>query len=169
MCSSTLRYEEEEELASSDGGWTMTTRINEVKQSPGGTRRVLRSETYRFKKDGINETNHQENRRIDVKRGARRRCMDKFDEIKTKAKTEKRTKRSASGGSAAAVAGNPAPMHQDQDHGCAIMAASGAAATPALPSMQQDLMTQRDWAILRALQQLQVPEIALESLRERLG
>ena len=64
----------------------MTARINEDKQSPGGTRRVLRSETYRVNKGGNDETDHQENRRMDVKRGARRRCMDTLDETKTKAK-----------------------------------------------------------------------------------
>jgi hypothetical protein len=31
--------------------------------------------------------------------------------------------------------------------------------------MQQDVVTHRDWAILRAMQQLQAPEIVLESLR----
>ena len=62
--------------------------------SPGGSERMLRSASYRFKQGAPNETDEQRGLRLGVKRNAKKRAMDKFDSEKV---AQTRTKRSGSG------------------------------------------------------------------------
>ena len=45
----TLAMEETEPVASEDG-WTMTVHVNKIYTSPGGTHKVLQSESYNFRR-----------------------------------------------------------------------------------------------------------------------
>ena len=61
----------------------MTVTINQMEQTPGGSTKLLRSENYNFKQGAAaDESIPVREKRLDVKRGARRRCLDKFDSIK---------------------------------------------------------------------------------------
>ena len=62
----------------SPGGWHASVRIKQIERTPGGTERVLRSESYRFKQGAPNETDDQRKLRLGVKRDAKRRAKDKF-------------------------------------------------------------------------------------------
>ena len=96
----TLRLEEESPVVSPNG-WHATVRINQIGVSPGGSERVLRSASYRFKQGAPNETDEQRGLRLDVKRNAKKRAMDKFDSEKV---AQTRTKRRKSGAAAAGLA-----------------------------------------------------------------
>ena len=87
-----MRYEET--VVVSPGGWTTRVTIHEFGPSPGGTtERILRSQSYNFKNGADNETEEQRKSREAVKRNARRRATDRFDEEKTEAKKSQRRKR----------------------------------------------------------------------------
>ena len=133
-----MRYEET--VVVSPGGWTTRVTIHEFGPSPGGTtERILRSQSYNFKNGADNETEEQRKSREAVKRNARRRATDRFDEEKTEAKKSQRRKGAAL---------TPAPL--------AITAGSPAVAAPLPPfadiptpspptaSNEQDLKTRRD-------------------------
>ena len=98
----TVRLEESEPVAS-PGGWTMTVTINQMEQTPGGSTTLLRSENYNFKQGAADESTPDRVKRLDVKRGARRRCLDKFDSIKRQQQLAQR--RAARQGRVAAKAG----------------------------------------------------------------
>ena len=96
----TLRLEEESPVVSPNG-WHATVRINQIGVSPGGSERVLRSASYRFKQGAPNETDEQRGLRLGVTRNAKKRAMDKFDSEKV---AQTRTKRRKSGAAAAGLA-----------------------------------------------------------------
>eukprot|EP00966_Prymnesium_polylepis_P141209 3261131-Prymnesium_polylepis.1 len=52
----------------------MTVTINQMEQTPGGSTTVLRSENYKFKEGAAGESTPVREKRLDVKRGARKRC-----------------------------------------------------------------------------------------------
>ena len=154
-----MRYEET--LVVSPGGWTTRATIHEVGPSPGGTsERILRSQSYNFKNGADNETEEQRKSREAVKRNAKRRATDRFDEEKTEAKKSQRRKGAAL---------TPAPL--------AITAGSPAVAAPLTPfaaiptpspptaSNEQDLKTRRDLAILRGFLHLPDAVAVLESIQ----
>ena len=83
---------EESEPVASDNGWTMTVRIDQIDQTPRGSRNVLKSASYNFKAGAENETAEARRKRLDVKRGARQRAFDSFEPEKLAAKKLKRRK-----------------------------------------------------------------------------
>ena len=148
-------------LVVSPGGWTTRATIHEVRPSPGGTsERIPRSQSYNFKNGADNETEEQRKSREAVKRNAKRRATDRFDEEKTEAKKSQRRKGAAL---------TPAPL--------AITAGSPAVAAPLTPfaaiptpspptaSKEQDLKTRRDLAILRGFLHLPDAVAVLESIQ----
>ena len=104
----TLRLEEELSVVSPNG-WHATVRINQIGVSPGGSERVLRSASYRFKQGAPNETDEQRGLRLGVKRTVKKRAMDKFDSEKV---AQTRTKRRKSGAAAAGLAAPGAAVSQ---------------------------------------------------------
>ena len=87
----TLAMEETEPVASEDG-WTMTVHVNKIDTSPGGTRKVLQSESYNFRRGADVESDEMRTKRLEVKRKSRMRAFDKFDEAKREANKAKRRK-----------------------------------------------------------------------------
>ena len=77
----------------SPGGWTLCATINKVEVTPGGTKHVRQSEKYNYKAAAADESKDVERLRLDVKRNARQRALDRFDPVKTAAKKTKRRKR----------------------------------------------------------------------------
>eukprot|EP00966_Prymnesium_polylepis_P131855 3048944-Prymnesium_polylepis.1 len=71
----TVRLEESEPVAS-PGGWTMAVTITQMEQTPGGSTTLMRSKNYNFKQGAADESTPDRVKRLDVKRGARRRCLD---------------------------------------------------------------------------------------------
>ena len=110
--------EETEPVASVDG-WIMTVHVNKIDTSPGGTRKVLQSESYNFRRGADGESDDMRTKRLEVKRKSRMRAFDKFDE----AKRERNKAKSRKPASEAAEAIRPAAT--------AIVAAGFA--TPTLP------------------------------------
>jgi hypothetical protein len=104
-------------------------------------------------------------KRLDVKRGARKRAIDSFDAEKVKAKQQQRQKKRPGAAAAAAAAAAPA-MAAVQPQGQAL-ALPLESATALVGPTDPDLVTQRDWALLRAWKEQSGPEAVLQSLRER--
>ena len=153
---------EREPVASGDG-WTMTVPVDQVDASPGGTERVLRSEKYNFKVGADAESEEVEKRRLEVKRQARRRCFDKFDPVKSEKAKEKRRK-------LACPAGLPSPAPPTAALAAAAPMLAAPVATGGVDALEPasnppDLVTRRDWALLRAFHQLSDPAAVLEALR----
>ena len=94
--------EELEPVASADG-WTLTVTVNKVEHTPGGSKHVRQSETYNYKAGAEGESKELEAKRLEVKRNAKQRCLDKFDSAKMVAKKAKRLKRSKGREGAAAT------------------------------------------------------------------
>ena len=158
-----LVLEESEPVASEDG-WTMTVRVNQIDLTPKGSRRVLQSASYNFRAGAENESDEARLKRLDVKRGARRRAVDSFDPEKVKAKKLQRRKQQHTPTAperirAPAVAAMQANAPGARRAAAAIMPALAAAPDP------PDLETLRDWALLRAWKALGSPEEVLEALR----
>ena len=86
------------------GGWHATVRIKQIEKTPGGSERILRSESYRFRQAPPNETDSHRQLRLGVRRDAKRRAMNKFDPDKVAQTRAKRSKRGA------AVSDVPAPL-----------------------------------------------------------
>ena len=151
---------EETELASEDA-WILTVQVSKVDTSPGGTRNVLQTESYNYRRGADGESADEQQKRLEVKRKSRKRAFDKFDEAKREASKAKRRK--------------PAK----QPAGAALPAATAIVAagfnTPTLPvptalaeaEEPPDVATQRDWALLRAFKLLPSPDAVLDSLRSQ--
>ena len=157
-----LLLQESQPVASADG-WTQTVTIEQIEQTPRGTRRVLQSASYNFKEGADNETEDARRRRLDVKRGARRRAIDSLNPEKAAAKKLKRQKKQPRA---------PAAMAATASQAAAAMQANApvALAAPAIPHALAaapdplDPETLRDWALLRAWKALGSPEEVLEAL-----
>jgi hypothetical protein len=151
---------EETELASEDA-WILTVQVSKVDTSPGGTRNVLQSESYNYRRGADNESAEEKYNRLEVKRKSRKRALDKFDEVRREASKAERRKPAKPAMQAAAAA-------------AALPAATGFA-TPTLPvptaladaEEPPDVATQRDWALLRAFKLLPSPDAVLDSLRSQ--
>ena len=151
------------------GGWHASARIKQIERTPGGTERVLRSESYRFKLGAPNETDDQRKLRLGVKRDAKRRAKDKFQPEKVEQKRAKRSKRGA------AAAGVPAPTGAVAPAALLPVAAPAALALrrdgilPAFRSpellMTRDLATECEPAVLRGFSRLESPAGVLDALR----
>ena len=158
-----LVLEESQPVASADG-WVQTVTIEQIEQTPNGTRRVLQSASYNFKEGAENESEELKKKRLDVKRGARRRALESFDSEKAKAKKLKRRKQQRAPAATAAVAAAVAGVRPAvQPPALALEPAAGAT----LGETGPDLATQRDWALLRAWKEQTGPEAVLQCLRER--
>ena len=156
----TVAMEETEPVPSEDG-WILTVHVNKIDLSPGGTRNVLQSESYNYRRGADSESAEEKKKRLEVKRKSRKRAFDKFDEAKREASKAKRRK--------------PAK----QPAGAALPAATAIIAagfnTPTLPvptalaeaEEPPDVATQRDWALLRAFKLLPSPDAVLDSLRSQ--
>ena len=154
-----MRYAET--LVASPGGWTTRATIQEVGPSPGGTsERILRSQSYTFKNGADNETEEQRKAREAVKRNARRRAMDKFDEEKTEAKNQKRRKSTSNSAAPLAATASSLAVAAPLTPCAAIPNSS-----PPTATQEQDLKTQRDWAILRGFLHLPDAVAVLESIQ----
>ena len=154
-----MRYEET--LVASPGGWTTRATIQEVGPSPGGTsERILRSQSYTFKNGADNETEEQRKAREAVKRNARRRAMDRFDEEKTEAKNQKRRKSTSNSAAPLAATASSLAVAAPLTPCAAIPNSS-----PLTATQEQDLKTQRDWAILRGFLHLPDALAVLESIQ----
>ena len=163
----TVRFEEEAPVAS-PGGWHASARIKQIERTPGGTERVLRSESYCFKQGAPNETDDQRKLRLGVKRDAKRRAKDKFHPEKVAKKRATRSKRGA------AAAGVPAPTGAVSPAALPVAAAHALGGDGVLPAfgspqllMTRDLATERDLAILQGFKQLASPAGVLDTLRLR--
>lgn len=153
-----VRFVESEPVALTPRGWTKTVTIEQVAETSGGSTQVLRSETYNFKEKAANEADKL--KEADVRRGARRRCLDKFDDAKAQRKRQKR--KEARQEKAAAAAAEVARARAD----ALPPLAAAAAVPPPDPSFEPDeVETRRDWALLRAWKVLPSAEAVLESLR----
>ena len=148
---------EETELASEDA-WILTVQVSKVDTSPGGTRNVLQTESYNYRRGADGESADEQQKRLEVKRKSRKRAFDKFDEAKREASKAKRRK----------------PAKQAAAAAAALPAATGFATPPlqvpmALADAEEppDIATQRDWALLRAFKLLPSPDAVLESLRSQ--
>uniref|UniRef100_A0A7S4M8R1 Uncharacterized protein n=1 Tax=Prymnesium polylepis TaxID=72548 RepID=A0A7S4M8R1_9EUKA len=139
----------------------MTVTINQMEQTPGGSTKELRSEKYNFKQGAAGESAPVREKRLDVKRGARRRCLDKFDDIKKQQQLAQR--RAARQGKAAAKAADTAACARV--HANALLPAPLAVQPPDPLPEPDDLPQRRDWALLRAWKVLPSPDAVLESLR----
>jgi hypothetical protein len=140
----------------------MTVTINQMEQTPGGSTKELRSEKYNFKQGAAGESAPVREKRLDVKRGARRRCLDKFDDIKKQQQLAQR--RAARQEKAAAKVGpDMAACAHVQAH--ALPPAPLAVQPPDPLPEPDDLPQRRDWALLRAWKVLPSPDAVLESLR----
>ena len=162
-----LILHESEPVASADG-WTMTVSIDQVDQTPRGSRHVLKSSSYNFKAGAENETEEARKKRLDVKRNARKRAIDSFDAEKVKAKQQQRKKKrpgAPAAAAAAAAAADQLMYAAVQPHGQVLALPLEPAA--ALGPTEPDLVTQRDWALLRAWKEQLGPEAVLECLREQ--
>ena len=153
----TVAMEETEPVPSEDG-WILTVHVNKVDSSPGGTRNVLQSESYNYRRGADSESAEEKKKRLEVKRKSRRRALDKFDEVRREASKAKRRK----------------PAKQAAAAAAALPAATGFATPPlqvpmALADAEEppDIATQRDWALLRAFKLLPSPDAVLESLRSQ--
>ena len=154
-----MRYEET--LVASPGGWTTRATIQEVGPSPGGTsERILRSQSYTFKNGADNETEEQRKAREAVKRNARRRAMDRFDEEKTEAKNQKRRKSTSNSAAPLAATASSLAVAAPLTPCAAIPNSS-----PPTATHEQDLKTRRDWAILRGFLHLPDALAVLESIQ----
>ena len=155
--------EESQPVASADG-WIKTVTIDQVEQTPRGTRQVLRSVSYNFKEGADNESDSARKKRLDVKRGARRRAFESFDLEKVAAKKQKRRKQQRAPAATTQVAAAAAGMRPTvQPRALTLEPAAGAP----LGETEPDLETQRDWALLRAWKEQPGPEAVLHVLRER--
>ena len=161
----TVRLEEDAPIAS-PSGWHMRVRINQIEATPGGSERVLRSESYRFKQGAPNETDSQRELRLGVKRNAKQRAMDKFDEAKM---AKKRAKRGSKRGTAAAPLPSPAAAWSPAVPPVAAVALGWPGLLPAFGSPEllttSDVATQRDLAILRGVKRQASPAEVLDGLR----
>jgi hypothetical protein len=130
-------------------GWTRTVKIEQIDLTPAGSRHVLNSASSNFKAGAENETEEARRKRLDVKRGARKRAIDSFDSFdsvseKVKAKKQQRKKQRQGAPAAAAAAAAPAVAAvQPQGQASALPLESAAALGPTEP----DLETRRDWAL----------------------
>ena len=161
----TLRLEEESPVVSPNG-WHATVRINQIGVSPGGSERVLRSASYRFKQGAPNETDAQRGLRLGVKRNAKQRAMDKFDEEKvarTRAKCRK-PGAAAAGLTAPGAAASPAAVPVTP---AGVLSWAGSLPAFGSPELLQprDVATERDLAILRGFNRLESPAGVLDTLR----
>ena len=103
-------------------------------------------------------------KRLDVKRGARRRAFESFDPEKVAAKKLKRQKpKHATPAATTALQPRAAAALQAN----AVVPRAAAAIVPALAAAPDppDLDTLRDWALLRAWKALGSPEEVLKALR----
>jgi hypothetical protein len=153
---------EESEPVASDNGWTMTVRIDQIDQTPRGSRNVLKSASYNFKAGAENETAEARRKRLDVKRGARQRAFDSFEPEKLAAKKLKRRKQQHAP-AAATVALQPVAAAAMQANAAPRAAAAVPHTLAAAPDVP-DTGTLRDWALLRAWKELAGPEEVLEAL-----
>eukprot|EP00966_Prymnesium_polylepis_P215640 4993777-Prymnesium_polylepis.1 len=62
-----LRLEESQPVLSDDG-CTQTVTIEQIEQTPQGSRKVLQSASYNFKEVAENESEEARKKRLDVKR-----------------------------------------------------------------------------------------------------
>ena len=157
----TVRLEEEDPVAS-PGGWHMTVRINQVGVSPGGSERILRSASYRFKQGAPNETDEQRGLRLGVKRNAKKRAMDSFNAETVEKRRAKRRRKGAVATALGAVPPSATPP---------IVAAGAGAVQGVLPPygspelmMARDVVTERDLLILRAFKNQATPSHVLRAL-----
>ena len=158
-----LLLEESQPIASGDG-WTMTVEVNQIEQTPKGSRHVRQSASYNFKEGADNESDDAKMKRLDVKRGARRRAFESFDPEKVAANKLKRQKpKHATPAATTALQPRAAAALQAN----AVVPRAAAAIAPALAAAPDppDLDTLRDWALLRAWKALGSPEEVLEALR----
>ena len=161
----TKRLEERAPIAS-PSGWHQSVRIDQIEATPGGSERVLRSESYRYREGAPNETDAKRALRLGVKRNAKQRAMDKFDEEKV-ART--RTKRRKCG---AAAAGVPAPEAAASPAALPVTPAGAlcwGGALPAFGSLEllqpRDVATERDLAILQGFNRQESAAGVLDTLR----
>ena len=143
----------------------MTVHVNKIDTSPGGTRKVLQSESYKFRRGADVESDEMRIKRLEVKRKSRMRAFDKFDEAKREANKAKRRK--------------PARQAAETIRPAATAIVAAGFATPTLPDPvavptavadagePPDVATQRDWALLRAFKLLPSPDAVLDSLRSQ--
>ena len=122
--------------------------------------RILRSQSYTFKNGADNETEEQRKAREAVKRNARRRAMDRFDEEKTEAKNQKRRKSTSNSAAPLAATASSLAVAAPLTPCAAIPNSS-----PLTATQEQDLKTQRDWAILRGFLHLPDALAVLESIQ----
>jgi hypothetical protein len=153
----------ESDSVSSPNGWTQTVTVEQINNTPNGSRRVLQSSTYNYKLGAANETDDEKKKRHDVQRNAKRRAIESFDPEKVEAKRQKRRKPLPAGAEAAAAAAAAQPP---------VPVPVPAAAFAPLPIANEleaapgplDAVTQRDWALLRAWLVCATPEEVLEAL-----
>ena len=154
---------EESEPVAADDGWTLTVGIKQIELTPNGSRRVLQSASYNFRAGAENESDDARKKRLDVKRGARRRAVDSFDSEKVAAKKQKRRMQQARAGRDGSGRSSFAVRATVQPRALAREPDAGAP----LGETEPDLATQRDWALLRAWKEQPGPEAVLHLLRER--
>ena len=141
---SATRFEEVEQ-ESPEGSLRRRVTLNQVGTSPGGTERVLRSQSYHYKATPPNEGSEARKSRRHVKREARQRAMTKFDDVAAEKAKAKRRKKVAVPAQAERVDG-------EQQLAVPAPAATAAPAAPAVSA--QSVRTRRDWALLQAYKQV---------------
>jgi len=157
---------EELDPVASPGGWTQTVTVNKYEETPHGSRHLRETGQYNYKATPPHESQEHKDKRLDVKRNARSRLLDKLQRPeKHEAKKAKRRKSSQAVAAGATESLLPAALP-------ALCAVQGVRATPAtdwasaLDPEGQDLATRRDWALLRAWKQQPTPDAVLRVLRE---
>ena len=164
----TVRLEERAPVAS-PSGWHKSVRIDQIEATPGGSERVLRSESYRYREGAQNETSDQREHRLGVRRNAKQRAYDKFDAEKVAKKRAKRSKRTAAAAvlPAPAAAVSPAAVPAFGTPQAGVLGWGGALPAFGTPELllPRDIATERDLAILCAFRQEASPAAVLDRLQ----
>ena len=166
-CSMTVVFEEEEPVPTSPGSGKWIVKVNEVEETPRGSRRVLRSVSYRFKTAAAaGETDEQRERRLEVKRKSKLRAMQKFEPQEQQAarKAKRRRNRVAASHSPSPPA-PPLPLASLGPLRAEVVPGHAGAALP--PDITGETTALRDLAILRAFRRSSSYEAALLAVREQ--
>jgi hypothetical protein len=157
-----VRIEEREPVAS-PGGCTLTVQVNKYELTPGGSEKLTKTTSYNYKAELDGESKESRTSRMDVKRNARRRALEKLDPEKHEAAKKKRRKDPRP-----AQAATPSPLlaavPQQQLPATALPPVRMTPRTECAAAADEDpedVATQRDWALLRAWKEQPTAEAVL--------
>jgi hypothetical protein len=165
VCSAAMVRIEELEPVASPNGWTLTATLVKYELTPGGSEKISGKRSYNFKAGPDDESQENKERRLDVKRNARRRAHDM---LQNPDKHEKKKQLRRKGAQAAPMAATPSPPLPAPP----LLPAAAPCVTPvtecvAAVDEELDRVTERDWALLRAWKEQPTAEAVLCVLRDR--